>query len=37
MDPAVDPCPRCGAIADPKLIYCDLCLERLYRLGIDDG
>jgi hypothetical protein len=36
-DPEVLPCPACGAKVEPKLIYCDTCLARLYRLGINDG
>ena len=34
-DLSVLPCPRCGAPAKPGLVYCDVCLERIYRLEID--
>ena len=35
-DLSVLPCPRCGAPVKPKLVYCDTCLESIYRLGTDN-
>ena len=35
-DLSVLPCPKCGAPVTPELVYCDTCLERIYRLGTDN-
>jgi len=36
-DPDTLPCPRCGATADPKLVYCHICLDQMFGLELLDA
>ncbi len=35
--PQVHPCPRCGAKPDGDLVYCRVCLDRIYGLELQDA
>jgi len=35
-DLSVLPCPRCGATVRPERVYCDTCLDKIYRLETDN-
>jgi predicted amidophosphoribosyltransferase len=34
-DLVVLPCPKCGAPVEPELIYCGVCLDKIYRLEME--
>jgi rubrerythrin len=35
--PHIPPCPRCGARPEGDLIYCRVCLDRIYGLELQDA
>jgi|DewCreStandDraft_4_1066084.scaffolds.fasta_scaffold12854_7 hypothetical protein len=35
--PQIQPCPRCGAKPEGDLVYCRVCLDRIYGLELQDA
>lgn len=35
--PKLAPCPICGALPEGDLVYCRICLDRLYGLELQDA
>lgn len=35
--PQIQPCPRCGADPEKDLVYCRVCLDRIYGLELQDA